>query len=814
MATIAKAYVQIIPSAEGIQGQLNNMLSDEASEAGSNAGSAIAGGISKALGGVAKVAAGAFAAAGTAVGAMTKQAVDGYKDFEQLEGGIETLFGKAAPTVMKNAEKAFQSAGQSMNDYMETSIQSAAAMITSLNGDQAKAAELMDMSIVDMADNVNKMGTSMEGVQNAYRGFSRGNFTMLDNLAMGFAGTKEGMQQLLDKAKELSGIEYNIDSYADIVQAIHVVQEEMGIAGTTAKEGAETIEGSLSQLKAAWQNLVSGLANPDADLGKLIDNVVKSGETALDNLMPAIEHALIGIAEFIEKAAPIIADKLPGIIEKILPSLLNAASIIVDSLIKALPSLMDAVAKTISQNPEIITTLGPIIMAKLASGLIGNMDMLKPVGDMISKKLGSSISTASLSGAATSVGSFMTADMGATLAAGGAAAGATVGTAIAGGAVAAVGGAEAGKKIGALLFPDDAELYEEYSGITGTFDMLGEFFVTLFERIGEHLSNAWAVISEFFGNVKGEIVTWWSGVSETFLRFFDEVAGRWNEFWTTVYEFYQPVIEAIQYTASAVFDAIKQKFTDDIEAIKAIISAVGALIEEYVFPLLLAGQEKIEGIIEDIKQKFSEDIDAIKEIMNGIMSFIEGTIFPIVYAVQEKIEGVIEGIKQKFTDDINSIKELFESLGGFFSELGEKARKWGSDLMQSFADGFEEGKDKIASGIRGIGDKIRANMGHSHPTEGPLADDYKWMPDMMDLFVQGIQQGSGSVKNAMNTLAGDVRGSMPQIAASLQSGNSYSAEVAAAGYGDLTIPVYIGNQKFANAVVGANQINNYRSGGR
>lgn len=331
----------------------------------SNFGKALASGVGTA----AKVATAATAAAATAVGAMTKQAVDGFADYEQLAGGVETLFGSSAQKVLQDSEAAFKSAGMSQNQYLETSIQSAASLINSLGGDQAKAADLMNVSIVDMADNVNKMGTSMEGVQNAYRGFSRGNFMMLDNLALGFAGTKEGMQELLDKAKELSGVEYNIDSYADIVQAIHVVQEEMGIAGTTAKEGTETISGSLAQLGSAWQNLVAGLANPDADLGALIDNVVSSAETALTNLLPAIENALGGIANLIEKIAPIIADKLPGLIDTILPPLLNAATDLLTGVASALPGIISTV---FTAAPDIIAALmqaGFDLILELANGM-------------------------------------------------------------------------------------------------------------------------------------------------------------------------------------------------------------------------------------------------------------------------------------------------------------------------------------------------------------------------------------------------------------------------------------------------------------
>lgn len=365
MADIAKAYVQIIPSAEGIKGSLGNILEGEAGAAGEKAGGVFSGKMGAVLGGVASVTAGAVAATTAAVGSLAKQSVDAYGEFEQLEGGIETLFGSSAPAVMKNAEAAFKTAGQSMNDYMETSIQSAAAMISSLDGDQAKAADLMDMSIVDMADNVNKMGTSMEGVQNAYRGFSRGNFTMLDNLALGFAGTKEGMQELLDKAQEISGIEYNIDSYADIVQAIHTVQEEMGIAGTTMKEGTETIEGSLTTLSGAWSNLVAGFGKDNANLDQLIGDVVNSASAVLNNLEPVIEKVLSGISEFISKAAPIIADQLPVLIQNVLPALISSVSDLLSALLSALPSLL-----------LVITQELPNLILQIVNALADNAGLL------------------------------------------------------------------------------------------------------------------------------------------------------------------------------------------------------------------------------------------------------------------------------------------------------------------------------------------------------------------------------------------------------------------------------------------------------
>jgi len=304
------------------------------------------------LGTITAVTGAALTAGAAAVGKIVSDSVQAYGSYEQLVGGVETLFGDSAQTVLANSEKAFATAGMSMNDYMETSIESAAALINSLEGDQAKAADLMDLSIIDMSDNVNKMGTTMEAVQNAYRGFSRGNFTMLDNLALGFAGTKEGMQELLDKAEQISGIKYDISSYSDIVQAIHVVQQEMGITGTTAAEAADTIQGSAGSMAAAWENLKVELAKEDGDIGQSLDILVNSALTVFDNIEPKIERALGGMTQFVGKAAPIIVEKLPPMIEQIVPPLLTASGSLVVALGKgvaqALPALLKSTGSLVS----------------------------------------------------------------------------------------------------------------------------------------------------------------------------------------------------------------------------------------------------------------------------------------------------------------------------------------------------------------------------------------------------------------------------------------------------------------------------------
>lgn len=295
---------------------------------------------------------------------FAKNAVSSYGEVEQLRGGIETLFGDSAQKVLADADQAFRTAGMSAAQYMDTSIQSAASLINALGGDQAKAAEYMNMSITDMADNVNKMGTSMEAVQNAYRGFSRGNFTMLDNLALGYAGTKEGMEELLAEAERVQAangnmVDYSIDSYADMVEAIHVVQTEMGITGTTSREASETIQGSLGATKAAWDNLVAGIADPNADFGALITNFTDSAETSLDNIVPAVGRTLSGIGTVIKTLAPVALQKIPEVFNELAPDLGDAAL-----------SMIEYVMDTFAESGGSLLSAGMDLVKRLGEGFV------------------------------------------------------------------------------------------------------------------------------------------------------------------------------------------------------------------------------------------------------------------------------------------------------------------------------------------------------------------------------------------------------------------------------------------------------------
>ena len=343
---------------------------------------------------IGKVAAAGVAAATAGVAALTKEAMVQYAEYEQLAGGVETLFKENADTVMGYAENAYKTAGLSANEYMNTVTSFSASLLQSLDNDTSQAAEKANLAITDMADNANKMGTAMESIQYAYQGFAKQNYTMLDNLKLGYAGTKEEMERLLEDAGKLSGIKYDISSFSDIVDAIHVVQTELGITGTTAKEAATTIQGSINATKSAWANLLTGIADENADVEQLVNNLVDSASTAAENIMPRIEQILSGIGDFVAKIAPTVAERIPQLISDVLPKLLRAGmdalAGVAQGIGDALPTLiqcaLDAIltfAKGLSQSvPQMFPAVIEII-TELAATLLDNMDKIIEAADGI-----------------------------------------------------------------------------------------------------------------------------------------------------------------------------------------------------------------------------------------------------------------------------------------------------------------------------------------------------------------------------------------------------------------------------------------------
>ena len=321
----------------------------------------------------------------TAVGGATiglvKKVSSAYGELQQSIGGVETLFGESANKVIENANNAFKTAGVSANDYMQQVTSFTASLLNSLDGDTSKAADIADMAIRDMADNANKMGTSMEMIQNAYQGFSRQQYIMLDNLKLGYGGTKTEMERLLKDAEKISGIKYDISNLDDVFSAIHVIQQELGITGTTAIEADKTITGSFNSLSSAWQNFLAGLGNPEADMKQLVDNVAMGISGAVNNVTPVINNMVAVL--------PTVADALISTASEMLPQFIDTFTELVtkvlDAVVQVLPNIIPpvidcvlSVADAIIANLPLIVTAGMQLILGLAQGISEMLPELMP----------------------------------------------------------------------------------------------------------------------------------------------------------------------------------------------------------------------------------------------------------------------------------------------------------------------------------------------------------------------------------------------------------------------------------------------------
>lgn len=656
--------------------------------------------VGSALKTAAKAGMAAIGGAAAGVGAITKQAVEGYSEYEQLAGGVETLFEGSSNTVLQYAKDAFSSAGLSANEYLDTVTGFSAALIQSTGrGEQQdvnalkdsleeemletkrslqdqyderkkywdnlirlekdsgmkealraakdnelkdlkrsnedrlaeikqhnkeilaqteamnnssttteeslqRAAELANMAVIDMSDNANKMGTSMESLQNAYAGFSKGNYTMLDNLKLGYGGTKEEMERLLAKAEELSGKQYNIASYADIVEAIHEIQKDVGIAGATAKEAEGTIEGSLNAFKAAWQNLVNGLANPDADLGELIGSVVEKGKIALKNLVPAVKQALGGIASLIKEAAPIIAEELPGLIDTVLPDLIDAVGTMVVAVVRNLPQiigiLLEAIPGIMAQiGGELIKTIPDLIGAILGGLSTSGGQIIAVISGLFLAIKGIGI-IGSIMNLISTIGSLIPMIMSLINPVG------LVVAAVAGAAALIIANWDSIKEAWGAAVEFFGELIE---GIKNAMAPIKDAIAGFFESAWDNVKSAWSGVTDFFSGVIDDILNVFSNIPELMMTIGGNLmSGLGNG-----------IIDG----AKAVVEKAKQVAGDVLGAIKGFfgINSPSKVMDEQVGQMLGKGEIRgMEKMFPDIKRTADEMSDLLLEGATPTMS--------------------------------------------------------------------------------------------------------------------------------------------------------------------------------------------------
>lgn len=371
---LGKAYVQIVPSMQGLASELRRAFGDSMPDGhrfGSSLGSKVVSGfgstIKKGFALAAKAGIATISAASAGIGAIVKSSASAYADYEQNIGGVETLFKDNADTIVKYASEAYKTAGISANDYMQNVTSFSASLLQGLGGDTAQAAEIANEAMVDMSDNANKMGTDISSIQNAYQGFAKQNYTMLDNLKLGYGGTQAEMARLINDSGVL-GDSIKVDektvnsvSFDKMIEAIHKVQTDLDITGTTSKEAATTVSGSLGSVKAAWANLMAGMGDKNADLKNLIKEMVSTVKTFAKNIMPVIKQALSGVTTLISELAPDIAAELPQLVSDLLPQIIEAGTQIFQALVKG-----------ISDNIGTITQAAITAITTIATALIQN----------------------------------------------------------------------------------------------------------------------------------------------------------------------------------------------------------------------------------------------------------------------------------------------------------------------------------------------------------------------------------------------------------------------------------------------------------
>lgn len=694
----------------------------------------------------------AGAAAATAVTALVSKSVGAFADYEQLTGGVETLFGaggrsveeyaqsvgksvsdiqgkydslmSAQNVVLENANKAYMTAGMSANEYMDTVTGFSASLISSLGGDTNKAADYANSALVDMSDNANKMGTDMESIKNAYQGFAKQNYTMLDNLKLGYGGTQEEMKRLLSDAEKLTGQRYDISSFADITQAIHAIQTQMDITGTTAKEASTTISGSWGSLKAAFENTLVGLTTGGEMFDQSLDALVDSAKTFGQNVIPAITGALSGVGSLIESLAPVIVAELPSMVSDILPHLVSAAKSLVTGLISQLPALGKAVLDAI---PSIFDGMTDVIGESSVGKLKGSFEGLKNtitdtfsnIGPMLKDFCEGGISTfcdalstaMDLASGAISVIEALSPVIGAV-------AGAIITYK---GAVLLWNAAETAKNVVmgistaaqwalnvAMTANPIGIVIVAIGALVGAFIVLWNksegfrnFWINLWEKVKAIVTSAWEGIKAGFEKIKNgisavkeKVSTMWNGVKEKTSELWGGVKNAVSEKLNNIKSAYDAHGRGLKGATFAAIEGVKEYYRTGYDAINQL---TGGKLGEVV--------NAVGAKMEAVKSKFGEAFGNVKNTVMTIFENIKNGITEKISAAVNKVKEIFGSIAEKVSDVWGKIKGIIKapkivqkgtvSIAGVSTPIPKLGLEWnakGGIMTRPTAFGYANGK--------------------------------------------------------------------------------------------------------------------------
>lgn len=800
----------------------------------------------KVVSAVAKISAVAVGAAAAGLTALTKQALDASASYEQLKGGVETLFGaggmdlqeyadsvgksvdavrghyeklmSAQDKVMQNSYNAFKTAGMSSNQYMETVTSFSASLLQSVAGDTNIAADIADMAIRDMSDNANKMGTDMQSIQNAYQGFAKQNYTMLDNLKLGYGGTKTEMERLLADAEKLSGQTYSIDSLMDVYNAIHVVQEQMGITGTTAKEAAGTIEGSVGSMKAAWENLVTAFGSSDMPIDTFSKNFVDSVSAAASNVIPRIGQIIGSIGAVLPDMIGSLFENIKTTVEE--NDLGNTLLDGIDALVTNAETVLETAISSIFDGNNLTNLI------ERAAGTIGTIgdsiwDIFKTGLEVLPEKIPEILSI--FSGIVGDIIDTITEDLPNVT---------DAFTQIIENIAGSISTMFDGERLANLIPVAIQSMIDIATAIADNFPVVIRAVMDAIPKVADAIiSNLDDII-----NAGSEIITSLvegmlngdssliDGAVNVVMALVDAITNNIDDILIAVDKLVMTILDELL-KPETLENIISAGTTMFIKLVEGLASATGSLLGfSYEFTNHLAefllnydwlglGLSIVEGIADGILkiEGVQEAVDgfaeiwaagyiAIEEFINNVAGLWQsgwdtlqefgGKVYDAIESFKTSWAEFWGNILQTLTTKAEDFKNKIQAIPDKFMELVNGAKTWGSDMIQGFIDGIQQKWAAFTDKIKGLAQTVADYLHFSVPAKGPLSDFDKSAPDMIDLFAKGIRDNAYKIGNEFNN-ALDLDTDLGTATVGFEANSAYNGSNNAqnAPYGD---PMYVG----------------------
>ena len=782
MATsVGSAYVSLMPSMDGFASKIGKEFGSQGNAAGKAFGDSMAvgidGGAKKSSGilaglgtaakGVATAAVAGFTALTGAVAAIGGAALSAYADYEQLVGGVDTLFGSASQTLQGYAAEAYKTCGMSANQYMTQATSFAASLVSSCSGDVAKAADYANMAMGDMSDNVNKMGSDMTDVQNAYQGFAKQNYTMLDNLKLGYGGTQAEMKRLIADANKLrqeqgKNADLTIDSYADVVEAIHTVQENMGITGTTAKEAATTISGSVGMAKAAWENFITGLGRDDVDFSQLTQQLLESIGAVATNVAPRVAQIGKGIVE----AFPVVLSGLGPVLGPVLSEALATAWNIAVGALAGLGIQLPTVdaSQITGAFQAIADAAAPVVgMCKSAFGELG--EQIPGIWNTIVSTIGGAVTTI-----ISAVSPFVTYFVSQML------------PAIASFASGAVGA---------------------FTVVWPVIEQLGSILLNVGQAILPVLQNALAVIVPIISQVIGVAMQLFAAVSPlvsqvgaalmpaitsigtALANLVNAVLPILTSGMQIVLSVVQMLIPVIQTVLSVVGSIVSVVITVAGQVISAVVNAA-SVVGGGIATVVATVSGGVNAVVAFVGSLASSAISLVSGLVSSIGGFFSHMVSTMVNAAQHvysSVTGAFSALVGAVSGHIGSFMNTISGIPGQVMDFFAGAGSWLADSGRALIDGFTQGiQNAIGGALSAVSDavsQIRSFFPFSPAKRGPFSGHgyttYSGKA-LMEGWAEGIGSGTGAVNSAITS-------ALASASSLIGSGITVAPSVAVAGAG-------------------------------